>query len=133
MNQFSDRRYVFAAAIILVALVFIIRLFQIQVVDKSYEQYALSNAQSARVIYPARGLILDRTGKIMVYNKAAYDIMVTPRLLEPFDTTEMCQILDISREDAKDRLRAARSCIVSQQLAPAENASRGRPSVATGR
>jgi len=109
MNQFTDRRYVFAAAIILVALVFIIRLFQIQVVDKSFEQYALSNAQSARVIYPARGLIYDRTGKIMVYNKAAYDIMVTPRLLEPFDTTEMCQILDISREDAKERLRAARS------------------------
>jgi penicillin-binding protein 2 len=109
MNQFTDRRYVFAAAIILVALVFIIRLFQIQVVDKSFEQYALSNAQSARVIYPARGLIFDRTGKIMVYNKAAYDIMVTPRLLEPFDTTEMCQILDISREDAWERLRSARS------------------------
>jgi penicillin-binding protein 2 len=109
MNQFTDRRYVFAAAIILVALIFIIRLFQIQVVDKSYKQYALSNAQSARVIYPARGLIYDRTGKIMVFNKAAYDIMVTPRLLEPFDTTEMCQILDITREDAKERLRAARS------------------------
>lgn len=109
MNQFTDRRYVFAAAIILVALVFIVRLFQIQVVDKSFEQYALSNAQSARVIYPARGLIYDRTGKIMVYNKAAYDIMVTPRLLEPFDTTEICQILEITREDARDRLRAARA------------------------
>jgi len=109
MNQYSDRRYVFAAAIILVALVFVIRLFQIQVLDKSYEQYALSNAQSVRVIYPARGLIYDRHGKIMVYNKAAYDIMVTPRLLEPFDTTEICQILDISREDAIGRLRSARS------------------------
>jgi penicillin-binding protein 2 len=109
MNQYSDRRYVFAAAIILVALVFVIRLFQIQVLDKSYEQYALSNAQSVRVIYPARGLIYDRHGKIMVYNKAAYDIMVTPRLLEPFDTTEICQILNISREDAIGRLRSARS------------------------
>ncbi len=109
MNQFSDRRYVFAAVIILVALVFIIRLFQLQVLDKSFEQYALSNAQSVRVIYPARGLIYDRTGKIMVYNKAAYDIMVTPRLVEPFDTAEMCQILDITREDAEARLGAARS------------------------
>ena len=44
MNQFTDRRYVFAAAIILVGLVFIFRLFQIQVVDKSYEKYALSNS-----------------------------------------------------------------------------------------
>ncbi len=109
MNPYRDRRYVFVAAIILVGLVLIVRLFQIQVLDKSYEQYALSNAQSIRVIYPARGLIHDRHGKIMVYNKAAYDIMVTPRLLEPFDTTELCRILKISREGVKERLATARS------------------------
>jgi len=109
MNQFKDRRYVFAVAIILVGLLFTVRLFQIQVIDKSYEQYALSNAQSIRVIYPARGLIYDRNGKIMVYNKAAYDIMVTPRSLEAFDTTELCNLLKISRESVLERLDAARS------------------------
>jgi penicillin-binding protein 2 len=107
MNQFTDRRYVFAVAIILVGLVFIIRLFQIQVLDKSYEQYALSNAQSVRVIYPARGLIYDRNGEILVFNQAAYDIIVTPRLLEPFDTTELSQILEITRESVKERLESA--------------------------
>ncbi len=109
MKQFTDRRYVFAVIIVLVGLVFIGRLFQIQVLDKSYEQYALSNAQSARIIYPARGLIYDRYGEILVYNQAAYDIMVTPRLLEPFDTTELCRILKISRESVKERLEEARS------------------------
>lgn len=109
MNQFTDRRYVFAVAIILVGLVFMIRLFHIQVIDKSYEQYALNNAQSVRVIYPARGLIYDRNGEIIVYNKAAYDIMVTPRQLEPFDTTELCEILKISRESVRERVRSARS------------------------
>jgi len=108
MNHFSDRRYVFAGVIILVGLVYVVRLFQLQVLDKSYEQYALSNAQSVRVIYPARGLIYDRNGKIMVYNQAAYDIMVTPRLLEPFDTTELCRILDLDREGVIQRLRQAR-------------------------
>lgn len=109
MNQFTDRRYVFIVAIVLVGLVFIIRLFQLQVLDKSYEQYALSNAQSVRVIYPARGLIHDRNGDILVYNKAAYDIMVTPRQLEPFDTTQLCHLLNISRESLKERLASARS------------------------
>ncbi len=109
MNQFTDRRYVFAAAIILVGLLFMIRLFHIQVIDKSYEQYALSNAQSVRVIYPARGLIYDRNGDILVYNKAAYDIMVTPRILEPFDTTQLCEILQITRESARERLESARA------------------------
>ncbi|MCK4993229.1 MAG: penicillin-binding protein 2, partial [Bacteroidales bacterium] len=109
MNQFTDRKYVFAVVIILAGLIFIIRLFQIQVLDKSYEQYALSNAQSVNFIYPARGLIYDRDGEIMVFNQAAYDIMVTPRLLEPFDTTEICRILEISRESMKERLQSARA------------------------
>lgn len=109
MNQFTDRRYVFAVIIILVGLVYIARLFHIQVLDKSYEQFALSNAQSVRIIYPARGLIYDRNGEIMVYNQAAYDIMVTPRQLEPFDTTEICRILNITRESLNERLQSARS------------------------
>jgi len=108
MNQFTDRRYVFAVIIILVGLVYIVRLFHIQVLDKSYEKFALSNAQSVRVIYPARGLIYDRNGEIMVYNQAAYDIMVTPRQLEPFDTTEICRILNITREGMNERLQSAR-------------------------
>lgn len=109
MNQYSDRRFVFAVAIILIALIFIVRLFQIQVIDKSYEQYALSNSQSIRVIYPARGLIMDRNGEIMVHNKAAYDVMVTPRQLEAFDTTALCKILMLEREDVKEGLRKARA------------------------
>jgi len=109
MNQYSDRRYVFIVFIILVALVFLGRLFQIQVLDKSYERYALSNAQSIRVIYPARGLIHDRRGEIMVYNEAAYDVMVTPRMIEAFDTTELCRILRIDMEGVEERLKTARS------------------------
>jgi len=109
MNPYRDRRYIFAIVIILVGLLYLIRLFQLQVLDQSYEQYALSNAQSVRNIYPARGLIYDRNGRIMVYNKAAYDIMVTPRNLEPFDTTELCRILHISRESLLNRLEEARA------------------------
>ena len=116
MNQFTDRKYVFTVAFILVGLIFIIRLFQIQVLDKSYEQYALSNAQSVTVIYPARGLIHDRNGEIMVFNQAAYDIMVTPRLIEPFDTTELCRILDITRESVRDRLQSARDYSIRATL-----------------
>ena len=95
--------------IVLAGLIFIGRLFQIQVLDKTYAQSALSNAQSVSVIYPARGLIYDRKGEIMVYNQAAYDIMVTPRLLEPFDTTELCNILGIDREGVIGRLESART------------------------
>ncbi|MFO7669527.1 MAG: penicillin-binding transpeptidase domain-containing protein [Bacteroidales bacterium] len=109
MNHYSDRRYIFVVIITLAGLVYIARSFQIQVLDKSYEQFALSNAQSFRIIYPARGLIFDRNREIMVYNQAAYDIMVTPRLIVPFDTTEICRILNITRANLKEKLQAAKS------------------------
>lgn len=108
MNQFSDRRYIFIVATILLAVIFIVRLFQIQVLDKSYEQYALKNSQGIKVTYPARGLIMDRKGRIMVHNKAAYDIMVTPRLMSAFDTTELCDILQMGKEDLVGGLKDAR-------------------------
>ena len=109
MNQFTDRKYVFAVIIVVVGLVYIARLFHIQVLDKSYEQFAISNAQSVRIIYPARGLIFDRNGEMIVYNQAAYDIMIIPRSVETFDTTEICRILDITREDVKERIRSAKA------------------------
>ena len=108
MNQYSDRKFVFIVIIILSGFVFIGRLFQMQVLDKSYEKYALSNAQSIRISYPARGLILDRNGISIVENQAAHDIMVVPRELSVFDTTELCKILQISRESMEMRLEAAR-------------------------
>ena len=81
MNQYTERRYVFVVVIILVGLIFVSRLFYIQVIDKSYEAYAQSNSQSVTVVYPARGLIYDRNGELIVFNQAAYDIMVTPGML----------------------------------------------------
>lgn len=57
--------------------------------------------------YPARGLLYDRNGELLVHNKAAYDLMVVPRQVTPFDTTEFCNILDIPREQLENSLREA--------------------------
>jgi len=109
MNQYTERRYVFMVVIILVGLVFIGRLFHIQVIDKSYAAYAQSNSQSISTIYPARGLIYDRHGELMVYNQAAYDIMVTPGLVSDFDTTEMAGIFSLTKESIVERLNRAKA------------------------
>ncbi|MBN1133093.1 MAG: penicillin-binding protein 2 [Bacteroidales bacterium] len=109
MNHYTERKYVFMVAVILVGVLFIGRLFYIQVIDKSYEAFAQSNSQSVTVIYPARGLIYDRNGKLMVYNQAAYDIMVTPMLVQGFDTTGLCNMLGLTPEKVKERLNTAKS------------------------
>ena len=109
MNLYDNRRYVFIVFTILIGLVFIIRLFYLQVVNTSYKVSAENNSQSHVVMYPARGLIYDRNDELLVSNQAAYDIMVVPFNVREFDTTEFCSILGITEENLQERLQRAKN------------------------
>jgi len=98
MNVFFVRKFVIQAIFIVVAAVLLMRLFYIQVLDKSYFLAAENNVLRRMIVYPARGVILDRKGKVLVQNTPVYDIMVTPRDVKPFDTLELCRLLGIDRE-----------------------------------
>lgn len=108
MLLYKNRRYVFIIFTILAGLVFIIRLFFLQVVNTSYKVSALNNSQSHVIMYPARGLIYDRHGELLVSNQAAYDIMVVPNNIMAFDTVEFCSILGISENNLRERLQRAK-------------------------
>jgi len=45
-------------------------------------------------IYPSRGLILDRKGRVMVYNDASYDILVQWNITKNLDTLKLCEVLN---------------------------------------
>ena len=107
MKQFEERKYVIIAVTIIIALIIMARLFYIQLIDSSYETYAYSNTRRYITQYPARGLIFDRDGALIVSNKASYDLMVNPIQLESFDTTELCNILSIDKKEIKKRLKEA--------------------------
>lgn len=68
-----------------------------QVIDNSFQEDAIRNSQRVETQYPARGLIFDRNNKLLVENQPAYDLMVTPRQIKPFDTTELLAILNIEK------------------------------------
>jgi penicillin-binding protein 2 len=107
MNTYAGRKYIIAAIIILIGLIFVIRLFSLQVLDSSYKFSADSNTRRTKILYPARGLIYDRNGEILVYNEAAYDLMVNPSQLHVFDTLDFCEILNITPEEVVNRIREA--------------------------
>lgn len=107
-NTFVNRKYIIMAIIILVSLVLLTRLFFIQVIDKSYRFSAENNVLRAVTQYPARGLIYDRNGKLMVYNQAAYDLMVIPAQTTSLDTASFCELLDITLEYFRERIKSAR-------------------------
>ncbi|MCK4465927.1 MAG: penicillin-binding protein 2 [Bacteroidales bacterium] len=107
-DLYSNRKYVIAGLLLFISLIYIIRLFSLQVVNKSYRLSASSNVLRSVTQYPARGLIHDRNGELLVSNEAAYDLMVVPNQLQEFDTADFCAILNISVDDVRKRLKQAR-------------------------
>ena len=108
-NQFSDRRYIITGIIISIAVIFLVRLIYVQVVQDDYKISANNNVLRFVTEYPARGIIYDRFGKLMVYNEAAYDLMVTPKEVKNLDTTDLCKVLDISMDEFKLRMQKIKS------------------------
>ncbi len=97
MNSYFERRYTIAGIFIVIIIILVARLFYIQIIDNRYAIYASNNVRRQTIIFPARGPILDRNGKILVQNQTFYDIMVTPKQVKPFDTLEFCKLLGIDK------------------------------------
>lgn len=95
--------------IVAVGVLFIGRLFYLQILDNPYQIPPLNNASIKRVYdYPARGYIYDRNGEILVANEQSYDVMIIPREVQPLDTLEFCNLLKIDINYFKDRFHKAR-------------------------
>ncbi len=101
----GNRRYVIAGVATLIVVIYILRLFQLQITSDDYKKSADSNAFLKKIEYPARGAIYDRNGKLMVYNQPAYDIMVVMNeAKDHLDTLDLCEALNITREEFDRRM-----------------------------
>ncbi len=105
----EKRKYVIGGFIIIIALIFIGRLFDLQLNDAKYKRSADSNAFLKKTVYPSRGLIYDRNGELVVYNQPAYDVMLIPRDVQPFDTLDFCHTLNITPDELLRRFADMRS------------------------
>ena len=88
--------------------ILIIKLFSIQIIDDKYKMDAENNSMVYSIIYPTRGIIHDRNNKILVGNKVAYDLLVTPREVEEFDTLALSKVLDVTPEFIKTKMNEYR-------------------------
>ena len=95
----EKRKYVIGGFIVVIVAIYLCKLFELQVTSNEYSQIAVSNARSVKITHPSRGQIYDRNGRLVVYNEPAYDLVLTPKDVTEFDTTTMCKILQLKRED----------------------------------
>lgn len=100
----EKRKYVIGGFLIVIVLIYILKLFELQVCDGKYKENADSNAFLRKTLYPSRGLMYDRNGELIVYNQPAYDVVMIPRDVQPFDTADFCSTLQISREVFDQRM-----------------------------
>lgn len=105
---FEKRKYVLGAVVILVVLLYIVRLFGLQILSDKYKRYADSNAFLNKIQYPSRGAIYDRNGKLLVFNQPAYDVTFVPREVENLDTLDFCRSLGITEEQFLQRMADVR-------------------------
>ncbi len=92
----EKRKYVIIGFISLIVLIYIVRLYNLQVGDNKYKAEADTNAFLRKAIYPSRGIIYDRNGNVVVFNRPAYDVMVIPRDIQEFDTLDFCNTLSLT-------------------------------------
>lgn len=106
----NQRAHIIYAVVLLVGLIFILRLFQIQIYDDKYVNIAEKISLRKQTVYPQRGLIFDRNNKLIVYNDPVYDLMVAvPIRLNGIDTMAFCELLQIDKGEFDKRLEQAKA------------------------
>lgn len=101
----EKRKYVIGVAAVIIVMVYILRLFDLQIMTDDYKKNADSNAFLNKIQYPSRGAIYDRNGKLLVFNQPAYDITFVPREVAHLDTLDFCRALNITREQFLKRMK----------------------------
>lgn len=104
----ENRRYIIQGFFVFIGLVFLIKLFALQIVDDTYQDRAESNTRQRIVEYPFRGLIYDRNDKLIVYNEPMYDLMVIPKDIYVKDTLSFCNLFEITKDEFDANVLAAK-------------------------
>ncbi|GAB3313822.1 penicillin-binding protein 2 [Larkinella ripae] len=105
----ENRKYIVIGVFCLVGLVYLSRLFYLQVLDDSYSLESSSNSIKRVIEIPYRGQVYDRNGKLLVYNTPVYDLYVTPKKVYIPDTLAFCQLMNLERSEFDSIMEAAKT------------------------
>jgi len=96
-DTLQNRRWIISGIITSFVVIYIVRLFILQIIETKYKEGAESNAFLNKTIFPPRGLLYDRNNKLLVFNKPAYDIALIMREIHNLDTLAFCNALKIDK------------------------------------
>jgi penicillin-binding protein 2 len=100
----SNRGGIIQIIIGVVITIIIGQLVSLQIFSNKYKLAADNNAIFRRIIYPDRGIIYDRKKRALLENTISYDLVVIPNEARGVDTTALCEILKIDKEEYNKRM-----------------------------
>lgn len=104
-DVYNNRKFVISGLVIITVIIYCIQLFFLQILNYGkYLDIAGNNALLKKTIYPTRGLLYDRNGELLVYNRSAYDVLITMKDVKNFDTLDFCRIVNITPEYLRKRI-----------------------------
>ncbi len=116
--NYINRKYILGGIAVAVVIIYLIRLFSLQLMSDDYKKNADSNAFRKEIQYPSRGLILDRKGRLLVYNESSYNIMVVMNDQRGIDTLDFCQTVGITKDFYIKRMGEIKSKISYSRYTP---------------
>ncbi len=99
MNE--GRKEIIQIAFVVIGIIFLVKLFFIQVVNSKYKDMANSNAILKQIDYPVRGLIYDRNGKLIVYNTPEFDLQILRKEVKTLDSAAFCDVFSMTMQDLR--------------------------------
>ena len=113
-DELFRRRWLVISLTFAVVVVFIFRLFFLQLISSDYKQRAENNAYYVLSTIPSRGVIFDRNGQLLVANRPIFDLMIVNNEAKgKLDTTLLSEILRIPREELVAKLSAV-LCVIDR-------------------
>ena len=107
MDPYQNRRWVIILVIIAISIIFSLRLLYIQVIDKEWSKRAEQISFIKENLQPPRGFIYDRNQELLVGAENVYDIYILPVKIKEKDSSIICNIFKISKEELREKIQLA--------------------------
>ncbi len=103
----DGRRITIILIVVVIGIIYSLRLLSLQVLNPDWKNKGTALTEKEVIVYPSRGLIYDRKGRLLVTNQTVYDLMVLPKDVKPFDTLAFCTLVKLTKEELVSGLKKA--------------------------
>ncbi|NRA11486.1 MAG: hypothetical protein HRT57_05995, partial [Crocinitomicaceae bacterium] len=103
--KYESRKYVIITFLFLIGVIYIMKLFYMQVIDDHWKLRAQQIAEKRREITPPRAVVFDRNGKKVISNHTYYNIMVCEDNIRHLNPKKLGKLIGMTPDEIRNRFQ----------------------------